>query len=511
MNIPGFAMKTNRSMFFLACLVSISFLLPVFPAFAEDSTLEVKCVDAAGSPVQGVKVVIFQLKSQKSKDKKSDAQGNAVFDKLDDGAYRVVARKDGFVPALHEFAVLKSSQETLTLKLAPGADRKLHFEDPAEEARAFELLKLGIEAYKQNKFADAEKLFVQCVETNPAYAEASYYLAVSYLQQGKYDQGLEMLNKTSNLAAAYMTMPPPTPSGPNPYEQLLQSVQGLVKKLPSIKGENALKQQKFDVAISEFTAAIKNEPDNPENHANLAIALTNAKRFDEALQTIETAIKMRPGEKPYADLKNQIRIRKESMELDKAQAVMNDGNKLLQDGDAAGALKKYEEAVKMVAQDKQSPLWRQIARAQVKLDQQDAAVASFKKSIELAPADKIAEYRNAFAQYYLDGQRFEDALDVLADPKNAGSQSVEQVLISLANSSKNKQPQLAEAALERVLKANPENVDVYFDLGQMYYADGKEKDSRTKELLTKFVEIGKDPDKIESAKNMLIMISRRSK
>jgi tetratricopeptide (TPR) repeat protein len=199
------------------------------------------------------------------------------------------------------------------------------------------------------------------------------------------------------------------------------------------------------------------------------------------------------------------------MELDKAQGVMNEGNKLLQDGDAAEAVKKYEEAIKMVAQDKQSPLWRQIARAQAKLNQQDAAVAAFKKSIELAPADKIAEYRNAFAQYYLDGQRFEDALDVLADPKNAGSQGVEQVLISLANSSRNKQPQLAEAALERVLKANPGNMDVYFDLGQMYYADGKEKDSRTKELLTKYVEIGKDQEKIENAKNMLIMINRRAK
>jgi tetratricopeptide (TPR) repeat protein len=461
--------------------------------------------------VQGVKVVIFNLKSQKSKDKKSDAQGSMEFDKLDDGAYRVVGRKDGFVPALYEFAVLKSSQETVTLKFLPGADKKLHFEDPAEEAKAFELLKQGLEAYKQNKFADAEKLFVQSVEINPAYPEAFYYLAVTYLQQSKFDQGVEMLNRTSNLASAYMTVPSSTPSGPNPYEQLHQNVQGLIKRLPSIRGESALKQQKFDVAVSEFTEATKSDPNNPENHANLAIALTNAKRFDEALQSVETAIKLNPGEKSYADLKNQIKMRKENMELDKAQGVMNEGNKLLQDGDAAEAVKKYEEAIKMVAQDKQSPLWRQIARAQAKLNQQDAAVAAFKKSIELAPADKIAEYRNAFAQYYLDGQRFEDALDVLADPKNAGSQGVEQVLISLANSSRNKQPQLAEAALERVLKANPGNMDVYFDLGQMYYADGKEKDSRTKELLTKYVEIGKDQEKIENAKNMLIMINRRAK
>jgi len=164
-----------------------------------------------------------------------------------------------------------------------------------------------------------------------------------------------------------------------------------------------------------------------------------------------------------------------------------------------------------VAQDKQSPLWRQMARAYGKLNQEDAAVAAFKKSIELAPADKASEYRNSLAQYYLDGKKYDEAVEVLADPKAAGSQSPEQTLLALAASSKNKQPQLAEAALERLLKVNPDNTDAYFDLGQMYYADGKEKDSRTKELLTKYVETGKDEAKLESAKNMLIMINRRTK
>lgn len=502
-------MKSCKSLF--VCLISFSILFFALPGFAGDSTLQVKCVDASGNPVPGVKVVIIHLQSQKSKDKKSEAPGVAEFTKLDDGAYRVVGRKDGLVPALYEFAVLKGSQESVTLKFAAGADKKLYFEDPAEEARSFTLLKQGLDAYKQNKFADAEKLFNQSIEINPGSPEASYYLAIASLQQSKYDQGVEMLNRTSRLASAYMTMPSPVPSGPNPYEQILQSAQGLIKKLPAFKGENALRQQKYDLAAAEFNEAIKTDPNNPELHANLAIALTNAKKFDEALKALENAIKLKPAEKAYADLKAQINARKEKVELDKAQTVMDEGNKLLQDGDAAGALKKYEEAKSMVAPERQSPLWRQIARAQAKLDQQDAAVASFKKAIELSPADKVPEYRNSYAQYYLDAKKYDEALDVLADPKTAGSQSPEQVLIELANSSKNKQPQLAEAALEWVIKANPGNADIYFELGQMYYADGKEKDSRTKELLTKFVEVGKDPAKIESAKNMLIMINRRSK
>ena len=65
---------------------------------------------------------------------------------------------------------------------------------------------------------------------------------------------------------------------------------------------------------------------------------------------------------------------------------MIEGNKLLQDGDAAGALKKYEEAKGMIKEDRQAPLWMQIGKAQAKLNQEEAAIASFKKSLELAPA-----------------------------------------------------------------------------------------------------------------------------
>jgi len=65
---------------------------------------------------------------------------------------------------------------------------------------------------------------------------------------------------------------------------------------------------------------------------------------------------------------------------------MLEGNKLLQDGDAAGALKKFEEAKSMIKEDRQAPLWMQIGKAQAKLNQEEAAIAAYKKSLELAPA-----------------------------------------------------------------------------------------------------------------------------
>jgi tetratricopeptide (TPR) repeat protein len=502
-------MKMNSGRYLFVCIFSLSVLFFARPSYAENGTLQVKCLETSGTPSQSAKVVIVNLMNQKAKDKKSDAQGTAEFGKLEDGVYRVFARKDGFAPALFEFALLKGSTESVTLNLLAGADKKLYFEDPAEEQRSLSLLQQGLEAFKQSKLEDAEKLFAQSLDINPSRVEGIYYYGAAFLQQGKFDKATELLGRAATMAGIMKSTQSPAPSGPNPYDAVSNNAQKLLKQMPSFRGEFALKQKNYDVAIKEYTAAIKDSPDNPENYSNIAIALTNAGKLEDALAAVDKAIQLKPDEKSYVDLKNKIAARKENAIIEKAQAILIEGNKLLQDGDAAGALKKFEEARAMIKEDRQAPIWMQIGKAQAKLNQEEAAVAAYKKSLELAPADKLGEYRKAFAQFYLDGKKFDEAIGVLTDPKAEGSP--EQILTDLAKTWKNKEPNFAAAALEKVLNLNPANADAYFDLGQLYYIDGKSKDSRTKELLSKYVEIGKDADRIQGSKDMLVIVNKRSK
>lgn len=486
-------------------LAGIATLFLALPAFAE-TTLQVKCVDASGAPVKDVKIVAISLKNpQKPKDKKSDAQGAAEFTKLEDGAYRVVGRKDGLAPAFFEFAVLKGTPVPVTLKMQAGdPTTKLYFEDEIGLKKAEVTMGQALEAYKAQKFADAEKLLGEAIALNPAGAESYYYLAVTKLQLGKYEEAAAGLDKTVEVASALATMPPPNPSGPNPYEQISQSAQNVKKKIPSIKAENSLRAKNYDQAAKDFSELLKSEPNNPDFHANLAIAQYNLKNFDGAIASIDTAIKLKPGQ--YDDMKKTILAQKERGLLEQAQTALDDGGKLLQVGDAAGALKKFEEAKALVAADKQWPIWRQIGRAQGKLNNPEA-VASFKKALELAPDDKKGEVRNAFAQYYLDQKKYEDAVDLLADPK---SENPEKTLLGVAKTMAGKEPKMARAALERVMKINPENLDAAFDLGQMIYFD-KDSDGRAKELLNKYIEKGKDETKLGQAKDMLVLINRRTK
>ncbi len=502
-------MKNNSCKLTIVCSIVLTILFIAVPGFSQNSALQVKCADSSGNPLANVKVVVFNLDNQKAKDKKSDAQGNADFAKLEDGVYRIFGRKDGFAPALSEFTVLKGSTASVALNLAAGMDKKFYFEDEAEAKRSEDLSKQAYALIQQNNPADAEKLLLQAIEINPSNTDTLYYLALVNLQQSRYDQGVELINKASKIAGILKSTPSLDKTAQAHYEETVQKAQQLMLRIPAIKGDAALRQKKYDEAIVGFSEAIKSEPNNPDFYANLAIALTYSKRLDEAVAAINKADQLKPG--AFADLKKNIEARKENEKINQARGILEEGNRLLKEGNAAGALKKYEEAKGMVSQERQASIYLQIGKAQAKLNQMDEAMASFKKAMELAPADKVAEFRNSVAQHFIDEKKYDTALDVLSDPKAAGSQSVEEVLLSLAKTAKDKQPQLAEAALERVLKANPANTDVYFALGQMYYADGKEKDSRTKELLTKYVEIGKDADKISLAKDMLIMVNRRSK
>jgi tetratricopeptide (TPR) repeat protein len=504
-------MKKECSRRVVAAIAVFSLLALALPAWAQQGGLQVTCVDASGGALKDVKVVIINLLTKKSKDEKSNGQGIAAFDKLDDAVYRVVGRKEGFAPAFHEFVDMRGASASVTLKFEAGADRKLHFEDPLLEKNAAALLQQGLGAYQQNDLPGAEKLFRQSLEINPSSAEGLYYLGATLLRQSRFDDAAETWKKAEAVAAVLKKLPSTAPAGKaNPYETIEQNVGQQLQQMPIFKAESAFKAKKYEEAAVLYAEAAKAFPTNPDLHANRARALTQSKKWDEAIAAVDKALELKPGDASLAGLRKTIAGLKENEAIQKAQGLLDAGNKMLGSGDAAGALGKYEEANTLIAAEKQAPIWRQIGRALAKLERRDEAEAAFRKSIELAPEGSLAEYQMAFAQFYLDGKKFEQAVDVMADPRSAGDRSPEQVLTDLAERVKNQEPRLAEAALERVIRLNPANANAYYDLGRLYFAEGKEKDARTLELLNRFVEIGTDQAKLEDAKGLLYVVSKRS-
>ncbi len=527
--------KLVSSFALIAFLVLLS-----LPAFAQSNTLEVKCVDASGNAVSGVKVIIDPMEGHKLKDKKSDGKGISEFGKLDDGVYRVFGRKEGLAPAAYEFAVLKGgARQSVSLTFQPGdMTRKLPFEDQAVLQASFAAVAQGNTFLTGGKVAEAEKEYLTAIEGNPANPEPHLNVALCYLQEGKWDLAEKSLKKALELSAALKLLPGQMQSM---YGMIESRAQDLSSKLPMIRLRNeadkALTAKNFDEAANKYKEALKFDQNDPDLHYNLSLALANAKKFEEANQEVDKAIqigtknveatqttlKNLPQDSPqraqetarlaeltrslsaYNDLKKRAAEFRENEILRQAQGILGEGDKLYNNKDYAGALNKYQEALPLVPGAKQSIVYAQIAKAHAQLKQGDQAVANFRKAMELSPGND--EYRKALAQYYLNEKNYEEALNLYAE--GGGSGQADQALFALGQKlSSQGNSEVAALAFEKTIKANPQNAEAYYELGMIYYQE-KINDAKAKEMLEKYAQIGKDAAHLDNIKGVMAVLKKR--
>jgi superkiller protein 3 len=493
--------------FALLSLLGVS-LLPVFG----QTPLEVKCIDSGGNPVVGVKVTVSNLTAQKPpKDKKSDAKGIADFGKSDDGVYRIVGRKEGFAPALADYFQVKGGdRQSATLTMQPGDPlQKLYYEDQAGiGTKVNEVFQQALASFQASKFEDAESKFKAVLELNPSLPPAQFYLGITYLSQQKWELGEAALKKAVNLASAMMAAIK-DPSYTSQLAEITKQGGMQLAKLPAMRAEDAgrkaFAQKNYEAAETSFQEAIKLDPNDAGLYSNLAVALANLRRFDEADAAINKAIQLTPTDKSLPETKTKISDMRQMAQLTQANAILSEGDNLYKSEDYAGALKKYEAALPLVTGTKQAIVYAAVARCNAGLKNPEKTVAAYRKAMEIAPDD--ATYRNGLANYYLREKRYEEALNLFSDQGASGQ--ADQQLFNLGMSlSKQGNNEVAELAFEKAIKANPSNAEAYYELGMMLYYD-KKSDAHAKELLEKYVQLGKNADHVSNTNNVLVVLKRR--
>ncbi len=493
--------------------IFLAVLLMALPAFA-DGTMNVQCTDQAGAPVQGVQVKVQHLQTGKWKDKKSDNKGLAAFTKLDDGVYRVIGRKEALAPAIYEFVSLKGdATENVALKFQPGDPlQKVYFEDPAVNQKAFEALTRAVELLRASKSGEAVKELRASLEINPSSPDAHFNLAIALIQERKWDEAEQELKRVAGIAAALAEMPQKADAtGPNPYAEMGKRIAEVRAKVPALKlrdaGDKALAEKKFDEAIASYQQAVKIDADDPDLYYNLSLAQANAKKYDEAGETIDKALKIKPAETAFLDMKKRVADFKLNESLNQARGILEAGDQLYKSGDYAGALKKYEEARGLVPEARQSGIWAQVGRSYAQLKNHEEAIKAFNKAIEISPDDPT--YRKALAQYYMNEKKYDEALNLYADPRTAGSDPADKLMFNMGMAqNKAGNAEVAMLAFERAMKINPQNAEAYYELGALLFYEKKDY-KRAQEMLNKYVELGKDEGHVSNAKSLLVVISRK--
>jgi tetratricopeptide (TPR) repeat protein len=503
--------KLGYVLIFSLGIAALVFILQT-PAVAQDKAIEVKCTDASNNPVSGVRLQVLWVQSaasvEKPKEKKSNNSGVALFEKLEDGIYRVVGRKEGFAPAYYEFVQTSSAQQSVALHMEAGdSTKKLYFEDPALLQQASTLLTVGTDAVRAQKFTDAEKAIRESLTINPSNPIALFTLGLVFVQKGDTASAEEPFKKASALAGILSIVFKGTADEAQ-YTNIKQSSDNNLKLLPIIKlqaeGQKALTDKNYDQAVAKFNEAIKINPNIADIFYNLAVAYAQNKNYNEALTAVDKAIKLSPNEKDYSSLKDKLA-------LFKAQEYMDAANVQRKSKDFEGALKNYQDALSILTEAKsKAVVYSNMGVVQTELDRYDAAIESFKKAIEADP-DK-AEFRNLLANCYLRLKKYDEMFNVLVDPKATGGKSADEALLELGKKASNQadeqSAEIAQLAFERAISINPENAEALYELGKTFYISKKD-DKRAMELLEKYTKIGKNQGNVGSATDMVTVIKRR--
>jgi tetratricopeptide (TPR) repeat protein len=514
-------MKSRTSNLLIGFCLFLSILLLAGAVFAAGAnTLTIKCVDDSGKVIPGAKVSIMAFGSGgKWQPKTADKSGIAKYDKLDDAAYRVVARAEGMAPGVYEPVILKAgAQETISVTCAAGDPlKKFYWEDDTINSKAYDALKQAVAAMGEQKYDAAEKLFQSSLELNPSDPNTLFYYGVTLAQNRKWDQAQAAFQRSLNMATAQvMATPPPKdakgaaqPPAQNQAAVMQNNAKSMIAMLPALKlkveGTDLMEKKDFKGATAKFEQASKLLPNDPDSYYYLALSLGYDKQWDAAAAAIDTAVKMRPEDKTYLDLKSRLTT---NASLEKAKAIADAGDKAYNEKDYAGALKRYEEALPLLPDPAlQASVWAQIGRARTQLKQADQAVEAYKRAISLSPQDpKLKQalqiHYETIAQQFINDKQYDQGFAAYAEAgislfekakKWAGSPDTED---------------LAILALQRVIKTDPQNSEAFFELGSLYYFNKKDY-PRAKENLLKYKEVGKDPKFIDNANNILAVIDKK--
>jgi tetratricopeptide (TPR) repeat protein len=464
-----------------------------------ETSLTVKCVDQSGQPVKDVRVVLQPLQPPqgappKPLEGKSNKQGLADFKKIMPGFYRVIGRKQGLDPSYREpIRIAAGKGETATLNFAPGdMTKKLYFEDPAQMQQANRLFQEGLAAYQQQKFPEAAAKLSESLKIIPSNSEGYFWLGISLIQQAKWDEG----KKAVEAAIAI-----------NPTESKYQEI---IKMLPGLRlgaeGQEAMQKRDFKTAIVKFSEQAKLQPEVSETYYNLALSYANDGQYDKGMEAIEEALKRKPNDPGYTELKNLIPQHKEQALRQQAGQLLREGDDFFNKRDYQAALQKYE-AGRLMLPKEEAVVWYAIGRCHAQLKHPEETIAAYQRAVALNP--KKPEYVQSLALLLMEQKRVKEALQAYETLYQQLAEPVDEKLFELGKKLIGDSNPEGMTVLQRVVEVNPNHAESYYEMGvYTFYSPDKEK---SKPFLTKYVEIGKDQKHLEDAKAFLALLNPPAK
>ena len=181
----------------------------------------------------------------------------------------------------------------------------------------------------QGRFAESVEWYREVLDNDPDFAPAHAGMGEALFRLGRYQQAVESLGKAASL-------------GRLPISRLYLLAEGLRR------------QQRFEDAVEAYRNVLEIDPEYETGHAGMGYALFQLERYEEALESIERSISLRPESPEAAD--RHVAMGRASLELGRMEAAAKHYERALQiDSENTKALdsfallrfeqRRYEEAL----------------------------------------------------------------------------------------------------------------------------------------------------------------------
>ena len=259
-------------------LIILAGALLLVPLSLHAAKVKALFLDSSKKPVPNVNCKLVNNKTPGQEPiLKSNKKGEADFENVAAGEYVVKASGKGYFDATSDPITVTDTEKevSVTVLLVDANAFK------AKEAEGNQLL-------SNAKFKEASVIYKEMLEMAPK--EAVVWANLAKAEAGMMDQqaALEAAKKAAEL-------------DPKEYGGLQTQMEAWISFEGGLR---ALENKDFPKAVKLLTESLKMQPQNADGYYNLSLAYGHQRKYAEALKSIDEALKLKPDEKAYLNVKH---------------------------------------------------------------------------------------------------------------------------------------------------------------------------------------------------------------
>jgi tetratricopeptide (TPR) repeat protein len=269
----SFRAEDKRAMMMIKLAVVLALLLAM-PFEAMAAKVKAKFIDQDGKAILKSESKLVEKNSGKESFGKVNKKGEAEFDKVELGEYQLYAQSQGYMPNKSDWLTVPEKEASFTLTLVTED----YYRKKEQE---------GNTALTQGKFAEAASHYEKLLEFMPKEAVLWSNIAKAYVGAQQSQKAREAAQRAAAL-------------DPKQHGDLEKQLNGLISLE---EGRLALENRDFPKAVTALTQALSVDPTNADAFYALALAYGHQKKYSEALKTIDEALKLKPNEAGFLEVK----------------------------------------------------------------------------------------------------------------------------------------------------------------------------------------------------------------